>query len=754
MKKWRLLSLLTAAVLGLSLLTPALAASAPVKTASQRYVEAMGHGWNLGNSFDGFNTDKGAVSDETSWGNPVVTRELIKAVKANGFQSIRMPMTLVTRWIEQDGKVVINKEWLARYKEVIDWAVDEGLYVMVNIHHDSWNWLSAWDGNEDSVEYVRFVQLWEQLADCFKDEPEQVCFETINEPQFNDGSDEEKQAKLDKLNLAAYYTIRESGGKNDKRMIVMPTLNTNYEKCAPLLTLIQGLKDENIIATVHYYSEWVYSANLGITGFDEALNEEGNTPRKAADSAMSKVYDAFTKNGIGVVIGEYGLLGYDKSEKCNQLGEELKYYEYMNELSRKYGICLMFWDNGSGIDRRSGEYNWKKPLLGTMLKASVKGRSSYTEGLDTLYFDSKAEQGIAIPLTLNGNTFQGIQGLKQGDDYTYDEKTATVTLKTDYINKGYEEKDGYGAFAQLTFQFSSGADWHETLVKCALPVFGDATGTTNGLTIPTQFNGSEIRRITAYSGEERTGPNSSWWKYLEHSSAYQVRDESLTLTNSFFNECAEGQIRFVIELYDGKIMELWVTRDHDSVVTGKAEPVDLSVFTDIVPDAWYQDAVRFILANGAMNGTGEGTFTPGGSLTRAQMCQIVYNMAGTPQPFGKAEYNDVAQDAWYAAPVAWCIEEEIVSAEGGSFEPERLLTRQEVVEFLYRYAVSLGRDTVGGSLEGFSDADQISAGQKEAMSWAVGQGIVNGTPEGTLEPRRNVSRAEAAAMVMRFFKNI
>ena len=201
-------------------------------------------------------------------------------------------------------------------------------------------------------------------------------------------------------------------------------------------------------------------------------------------------------------------------------------------------------------------------------------------------------------------------------------------------------------------------------------------------------------------------------------------------------------------------MELWVTRDHDSVVTGKAEPVDLSVFTDIVPDAWYQDAVRFILANGAMNGTGEGTFTPGGSLTRAQMCQIVYNMAGTPQPFGKAEYNDVAQDAWYAAPVAWCIEEEIVSAEGGSFEPERLLTRQEVVEFLYRYAVSLGRDTVGGSLEGFSDADQISAGQKEAMSWAVGQGIVNGTPEGTLEPRRNVSRAEAAAMVMRFFKNI
>lgn len=685
---------------------------------------------------------------------PVVTRELIRTMKAKGFDSIRIPLTLSTRYTEADGKCVIDGDWLARYKEVVDWAVSEGLYVMVNIHHDSWIWLSGWDGNEKSAEYVRFVQLWEQLADYLKDEPAQVCFETINEPQFNEGSDEEKQEKLDKINLAAYQAIRESGGNNAGRMIVMPTLNTNYGNCAPLLKLIQGLEDNNIIATVHYYSEWVYSANLGITGFDEELDDGGNTPRKAADSAMSTVYEAFTKNGIGVVVGEYGVLGYDKSERCNQPGEELKYYEYMGELSRKYGICLMFWDNGSGIDRRSQNLGWKKQAAGAMLEASSKGRSSYSTGLDTLYFDSKAEQDALIPLTLNGNTFRDLQGLEQGVDYTYDEKTATVTLKADFINKGFEEKDGYGAFAQLTFRFSSGADWHETLVKCARPEFGDAIGTVKGLTIPVQFNGSEIRRITAYAGEEKTGPHSSWWKYLEHSYAYMVEDNALVLTDHFFDECAEGQIRFVIELYDGKTVELWATKDHDSVVTGKAEPVDLSAYTDVVPDAWYQDAVRFVLANGAMRGTGEAAFTPSGPLTRAQMCQIVYNMAGAPQPSGKAEFNDVVQDAWYAAPIAWCVENKIVPAEGESFEPERLLTRQEVAEFLYRYAVSLGKDATGGSLAGFSDADQVDAGQKDAVSWAVGQGIVNGTLEGTLEPRRNVSRAEAAAMVMRFCKSI
>lgn len=748
--KIRLLAVFAAFSIMCGLLTPAYAATA-TQTRSQRYVEAMGQGWNLGNSFDGFNSDEGAISDETSWGNPAVTRKLITSIKDKGFDSIRMPLTLSTRYTEADGQCTIDTAWLARYKEVVDWALDADLYVMVNIHHDSWIWLSAWDGDVKSPEYIRFVQLWEQLAGYLKDEPEQVCFETINEPQFNEGTDEEKQEKLDKLNLAAYHTIRDSGGNNDDRMIVMPTLNTNHGNCDPLLKLVQGLNDENIIATVHYYSEWVYSANLGITSFDEALGDDGNTARKAADSAMSTVYKAFTQNGIGVVIGEYGLLGYDKSEKCNQLGEELKYYEYMNELSRKYGICLMFWDNGSGVDRSSADYGWKKPTLGAMLEASAKGRSSYSTGLDTLYYESAAEQDTVIPLTLNSNSFRGIQGLEQGRDYTYDNSSATITLKADYINRCFAEKSGYGTFAQLTFRFSSGADWHETLVKCASPVFGDASGTVKGLTIPAQFNGSEIRRITAYAGEEKTGPNSSWWKYLEHSNAYMAEDDALVLTEAFFNECAEGQIKFVIELYDGKTVELWITKDHGSVLTGKTEPIDLSAYADLDSDGWYQDAVRFVLAKGIMHGMGNGIFSPDGYLTRAQMSQIVYNMAGAPEPSGKAELSDVSDDAWYAAPVAWCIEYDIASAQGGAFEPERVLTRQEVVQFLYRYAASLGRDMSTDSvLDDVSDAAQISAEYRDAMIWAVSEGIVKGTPEGKLEPGRSINRAEVATIILSF----
>lgn len=533
---------------------------------SQEYVEAMGHGWNLGNSFDGVDTDESEEDQgETEWGNPVVTRELIHSIKEQGFDSIRIPMTFFKRYTEEDGKYTAAPDWLARYKEVIDWAVEEDLYVLANIHHDSWIWLKYWDGDKESEEYVRFVQLWEQLADVLKDEPEQVCFETINEPDFDDETDEEKQEKLDAINLAAYEVIRKSGGNNAERMIVIPTLNTNHEKCDPLLKLIQSLDDDHIIATIHYYSEWVFSANLGITGFDEAIDDDGKTARTAEDSAMETVYKAFTENNIGVIVGEYGVLGYDQGERCNQPGEELKYYEYMNELARKYGICLMFWDNGSGIDRTSGKFDWKKPQVGEMLKASMEGRSSYVEELDTLYFGEEAEEDVPLTLVLNGNTFTGIEGLTEGEEYTYDEGTAVVTLSKDYLNKLYTEKGSDGRFGELTLTFSSGMNWTEKLVRFSDPVFQDAEGTTEGITIPADYHGADIRRISAFSGEEHTGPQSGWWNYLQNSEVFDVEDDALLFNASFFNECAEGEVKLVIEFFDGQIVELLMTKDGDKV---------------------------------------------------------------------------------------------------------------------------------------------------------------------------------------------
>lgn len=542
-------------------------------SASLDYVKALGAGWNLGNSFDGVNT---ALEEEDlleiAWGNPVVVKELIQAVKEKGYDSIRMPMTLYRRFDENTYK--IDETWLARYKEVVDWAVEEGLYVMVNIHHDSWLWLSRWDGNKESVEYKKFTALWEQVADYFKDAPEQVFFETINEPTFEATGSISAQDKLDAINQAAYDAIRNSGGNNDTRMIVIPTLNTNHEdtKSTATYNFIENLHDENIIATVHYYSEWVYSANLGKTGFDEVLWDSDYTPRVSADQFFEQLEKSFLSNGIGVIVGEYGLLGYDSASQVNQAGEELKYYEYMNQKANEYDVCLIFWDNGSGIDRTSGNYNWKKPLVGAMLETSMTERSAYATGLDRFFFTEEATEDIQIPLTLNGATFTGITGLTEGTDYIYDEASATVTIKKEFINKKFAEAKGYGTFADLEMTFSQGTAWHEYLIYEAVPVMKEATGTTDSFVIPVEFNGSEVRRATAYMASGKVGPNSSWWAYLQYSGSYMPNYENGTIEikKAFFDDptVKDGEITFAFELYDGTTVKYVLNKDGNQV-TGK-----------------------------------------------------------------------------------------------------------------------------------------------------------------------------------------
>lgn len=550
--------------------------------ASLKYVEAMGYGWNLGNSFDAVDSDL-SVPDkgEEAWGNPIVTRELIKQVKKKGYQSIRIPMTVYHRYSvnEQAGdgeyRYVIDKEWLARYKEVVDWAVEEGLYVMINVHHDSWLWLSEWNGDTAAKEYEMYTDFWKQIAEYFKDEPEQVCFETINEPTFSATGNISAQDKLDEINKAAYNIIR-GIKENETRMIVMPTMDTNHEKCAPLVKLIQELDDDYIIATVHYYSEWVYSANLGKTSFDEVLWDD-YTARKSADSFVETLNQQFISKGIGVIVGEYGLLGYDAYDECLQEGEELKYYEYIGEKARQNNICFVFWDNGSGIDRYT--YEWKKDLVGETIETSMKERSAYSTGLDTLYYNEQVEADVEIELTLNGNTFKAIKGLTQGKDYTYNSSSNTVILKKEFVNDKFEECEGYGTFAELVLQFSAGADWHQYLVKYGTPVAKASAGTKDKIVIPVDFNGADVRRATAYEVSGKVGPNSSWWNYLQNGGAYTVDKNAgkITFTSGLFSDetVKDGLMKIVIEYFDGQTSEIWLKIEGNTVTSSSKYKVDL-----------------------------------------------------------------------------------------------------------------------------------------------------------------------------------
>ncbi|AFC32864.1 cellulase [Paenibacillus mucilaginosus 3016] len=549
--------------------------SASEVSPSQAYVLAMGKGLNVFNTFDSFRTDDFSLSDETSWGQPRVTQELILAAKAKGFKSIRIPMTAYTRYtLGADGHYVIDSAWLARYKEVVDWAVSAGLYVMINLHHDSWIWLRDWDGDTASEEYKRYVDFWTQLADYFKDEPDTVSFETINEPQFtSDTGSITKQDKLDRINEAAYQAIRQSGGNNATRMIIIPTIETNaaVEKANATYNFIAGLNDPNIIATVHYYSDWVFSGNLGRTGFDEQLYAGSTeTPRSNTDLLFNTLNDTFISKGIGVVIGEYGWLSPDEGAAANQSGEKLKMLEYLNYMGSKYGVSTMIWP--PAFDRVP-PYDWNY-LVGSTIKAAVQGqRSSYSTGLNEIYIKEMVASDIQIPLTLNGNTFKGIAGLKKSD-YSYNAKTATLTLSKKFVDEKFT-KGSHGIIADLELQFSAGAAWHQYIIKYAAPVFQTATGTTtSGITIPVTFNGSKIKRVSAFDASgNRIGPN-SWFPYMQFGHEFNANysEGTFTIQNNFFNSSVlDGTIKITIEFYDGQVINYAIQKSASNLTgIGKA----------------------------------------------------------------------------------------------------------------------------------------------------------------------------------------
>lgn len=175
-------------------------------------------------------------------------------------------------------------------------------------------------------------------------------------------------------------------------------------------------------------------------------------------------------------------------------------------------------------------------------------------------------------------------------------------------------------------------------------------------------------------------------------------------------------------------------------------------FTDLAADAWYTDAVAYVYRHDLMAGYGENLFGPDDHLSRAQLCQILYNKEGRPAVTGSSAFTDVADGAWYADAVTWAAENGIVGGYGGGlFGPEDNITREQLAAILYRYAQTKGYDTASGAdLSAYGDASDVSSWAIPAMQWACGTGVIMGVTESTLLPQGSATRAQVATMLMRF----
>lgn len=351
-------------------------------------VAAMGTGWNLGNTLDSNSGDinnmwleawtQRSVADyETAWGQPQATRELIHMFKQAGFNAIRVPVT----WYPHMGKLSVNviggkaiwdmdswtgyevdPKWMARVKEVVDYVIDEGMYCILNVHHDTGDASTAWL-RADAAAYEkyseRFVNLWNQIATGFADYGNRLVFESFNEMLDAKGTwnttTTEGYDTINKYNSDFVHTVRATGGNNAYRNLILNTYAASIDVDAlKHFKLPYDSVSGHLIAEVHSYAPYQFAFEMSNPA------DQWTVFDAKCETQVKAIVDNLNKNlvekGIPTIIGEYGA--------TSKVGEEemAKQAACYVSSARKYGIACFYWMALSDGEDRS-KPAWTRPVL-------------------------------------------------------------------------------------------------------------------------------------------------------------------------------------------------------------------------------------------------------------------------------------------------------------------------------------------------------------------------------------------------------
>ena len=331
-----------------------------------QFVKDMKTGWNLGNTLDAYSQGKmygDDISSEEIWGNPVTTKEMIDTLKNAGFRTVRIPVTWHNHVTDDGNGPVISEAWLDRVQEVVDYAYDNGMYVILNTHHDNTANIEGEGGYypdtahaEESDRYIRGI--WTQVAERFKDYDEHLIFESLNEPRlagtdyewnFNAGVAECKDAagSINRLNQLFVDTVRATGGNNVERYLMMPGYDASLAGAiTDLYQLPNDIVSDKLIVSVHAYTPYNFALRPGSEGgATDYFSWEDPKSVYEINDLMNSLYNKFVSKGIPVVIGEYGAVNRD-----NNTQDRVDYYAYYTAAARANGITCCVWDNGSFTD--------------------------------------------------------------------------------------------------------------------------------------------------------------------------------------------------------------------------------------------------------------------------------------------------------------------------------------------------------------------------------------------------------------------
>lgn len=375
----------------------------------KQYVNDMQVGWNLGNTMD-------ATPGETGWGNPLTTQAMIDAVHKQGFKFMRLPVTWKGHFGGAPG-YTLDPTWLARVVTIANYALNDSMYVMVNIHHDGteggWFPLNV-TGSQAEANATQVAAIWTQIANAFKNYGDYMLFEIFNEPQngapnMYNGGDETSRATLAAYQKAAVQAIRATGGNNATRMIVVQGISAS-----PLAVSVATIPmvDANTIVSLHTYDPVPYS-----------LNCDPSTWGSASDSAsiLSNL-----KSELGMVAEKHGtaIVGEWGTKRCADLNSRVKHAFFYARQCRNVGMLPVWWDDGGDfalLNRKTTPPSWEFPTVAQAIidgaKAGVfssaiaprpaAGRFAATSGLQVKAGVVHYALAEAAPVSLRLRTVQG-----------------------------------------------------------------------------------------------------------------------------------------------------------------------------------------------------------------------------------------------------------------------------------------------------------------------------------------------------------
>ena len=330
----------------------------------------LGNGFNLGNTMEAADMTRpgdyygNSVSHfETLWGQPVTTKEMIDDIHNAGMDTLRIPVAWTNAMDIEKGDYTIKTEYLDRVKEIVDWAIEDGMYVVVNDHWDG-QWWGVFGEKEQSrrqIGYDIFTSMWTQVATYFKDYDAHLILEGGNEElgdRFNDVGNpivqngngltkDECYATANKVNQLFVDTVRSTGGNNANRFLLIPGYGTDITQTLDTRwKMPSDTAKDKLFLSVHYYTPWSYCGSSGSSTWGTRKNyEEMNT--------LMKNLSSFTNQGYPVIIGECGVLPTSNREmKPNW---KLWYDNFFANCDL-YGYVPLLWDTGNMLDRNTHKW--------------------------------------------------------------------------------------------------------------------------------------------------------------------------------------------------------------------------------------------------------------------------------------------------------------------------------------------------------------------------------------------------------------